>query len=90
MPNFHKSPRQDMQEESAQKLRSGKSHQFRLVVMVAIFPFKRNMTVANAFNAMVRYGDPVSIAPEVFNDRVCVFKGLFAKNDPFQVIQLVQ
>ena len=78
-----------MKQKSSQKLNSIKMHQLQFVAILAVFPFESDLSFVNALDTAIGYGDPVCIASQILDDQSRVLEGLFAKDDPFHGIELI-
>ncbi len=90
MPDFHKATRQNMHEEAAYELKSGKSHYFPSVVILVVAPFEGYATILNTEDTVIGDSNAVRVTSEVLDDTGGRFEGRFAVDDPFLLIARVQ
>ena len=82
--------RRDMHQEAADEFFAGDSDFFPLVLVLIILCSKSNGAVRHAFNSVVADSNPMSILPEIFDNRLCTIKRFLAVRDPFFAVAGVQ
>ena len=82
MTNTHKSNRQDMREESADKLHSGECHQFLFAMVAVIEILESDSIFPNRNNAMIGNGNAEDIATEIFEQYLDAIEGSLDVNFP--------
>ena len=86
VPDFHKSGRQDVQEETPDEFKGRYSQGLPLVVVPVVPPLKRNLAIDDVEDAVVRNGDAMGVTPEVLDNGCGGLERRLAINDPFFVI----
>ena len=73
---------EQVQQEAAQELIDGESHQLLLVVVGGVAPAEGDLAVGQCDEAMVGDGDAMSVAAEILEHVVGIAKGWFGVDDP--------
>lgn len=82
--------RQDMKEESSDKLVGLEGHSLLTVMVGIIAPEEGNLAVSDGEDAVITDGDPMSISAEVLQDSVGAIEGWFAIDDPLIMVEVPQ
>ena len=90
MPNFCEAGRQDMHQETPDKLFSSQRHLFPTAAVPVVPPFERNVAALKLENSVIGDGHPVGVTPKILHHASHIFKRRFAVNHPFFMITLIQ
>ena len=87
MPNARKSWRQDVDQETTNKLIHGDSHLLWPIVVLVITPLKGDMTVFQFHNARVGDSHAMGVSSQILDDIPRILEGGLAVHDPFLLVQ---
>lgn len=78
-----KTVRKNMEEKPADELVCIESHGPEAVVLFAVSPPKRDLTVVKCYQSMIGNRNPMGVAAEIIEDLSGTAEGRFGVNDPF-------
>ena len=87
MSDLHESIRQDMQEKTPDKLKGLKAHQFHPAIIIGIPIADRDLSSLQFNNAVIGYGHPMGITPEILYGAFGVLEGGFTVYDPILIVE---
>ena len=90
MANSNKSFGWDMHQEATDELITREGNLLPLPLVLIILCSKSNGAVRHSFNSVVADSNPMSILPEIFDNRLCTIKRFLAVRDPFFAVAGVQ
>ena len=80
--------RENVDQESAQKLISGNRHDLLLTALCVVFPAKRDSVILESHQSMVGDGDAVRIAGKIVQNMLGTAEGWLGIDDPVLVEEL--
>jgi len=81
--DLSKALRENVDEESSDELVCIESHRSNAVMLFAISPLKRDLSVLKCNQAVIGNGNPVCVAAEIIENLSGSAKGRFGIDDPF-------
>jgi hypothetical protein len=88
MPDSYISIRQNMEEESSDKLLCFQRHDLLLVTVGIVPPSEGNGTILKRKDTVIADGDSVGISAQILQDPLGPLKGRLAVDNPFLMIKL--
>ncbi len=80
--------RENVDQESSQKLICGNRHDLLFTASCVVFPAKRDLIILERHQSMVGDGDAVRIAGEIVQNRLGTAEGWLGIDDPILVEEL--
>ncbi len=88
--NAHEASRQHMHEETSQELGAFQAHDFRLALVGIIFVVEGDSLVVHVNKALIRDGDSMRVASQIFQDLLGTAEGAFGVNHPVLADRLIE